>query len=215
MIIKESHNFVFHNGVKETLNVANQRHWILGGRETVKRIVRQCVVFKKFEGLPFKQGLLPDLAQLRVDESPPFTDMGLDFAGLLYVHESSGDSSKVTKVYVLLFTCASTRAVHLEIVERLDVETFLRASRRFAARRGLPSMGLSDNPKTFKRASKEIMKTIQVKGVQTYFANKGITWRFSVERAPWWGGMWARLVRSIKNCLKKVIGLASLKVDEL
>ena len=42
MIIKESRNFVFHNGVKETLNVARQRYWILRGREAVKRIVRQC-----------------------------------------------------------------------------------------------------------------------------------------------------------------------------
>ena len=113
-----------------------QRYWILRGREAVKRIVRQCVVCKKFEGLPFKQGPFPDLPQLRVDDSPPFTNTGLDFAGPLYVHESSGDSSKATKVCVLVFTCASTRAVHLEIVERLDVETFLRAFRRFAVRRG-------------------------------------------------------------------------------
>ena len=123
-------------------------------------------------------------------------------------------SSKATKVYVLLFKCASTRAIHLEIVEKLDVETFLSAFRRFAARRGLPSMVLSDNAKTFKTASKEIRKIIRAKRVQTYFANKGISWRFSVERTPWWGGMWERLVRSVKNCLKKVIGLASFKLDE-
>ena len=215
MIIKECHNFIFHNGVKETLNVVRQRYWILRGREAVKRIVRQCVVCKKFEGLPFKQGPFPDLPQLRVDDSPPFSNTGLDFAGPLYVHEGSGDSSKATKVYVLLFTCASTRAVHLEIVERLDVETFLRTFRRFAARRGLPSMVLSDNTKTFKTASKEIRKIIRAKRVQTYFANKRISWRFSVERAPWWGRMWERLVRSVKHCFKKVIGLASLKLDEL
>ena len=127
----------------------------------------------------------------------------LDFVDPLYVHESSGESSKATKVYVLLFTCASTRTVHLEIVERLDAETFLRAFRRFAAGKGLPSIVLSDNVKTFKRASEEIMKIIQAKRVQTYFTNKGITWRFSVKRAPWWGGMWERLVRSVKNCLKR------------
>ena len=114
------------------------RYWILHRREAVKRIVRQCAVCKKFECLPFKQGPFQDLPQLRVDNSPPFTDTGLYFAGPLYVHESSGNSSKTTKVYVLLFTCVSTRAVHLEIVERLDVETFLRAFRRFAARRVLP-----------------------------------------------------------------------------
>ena len=132
----------------------------------------------------FKQGPFPDLPQFRVDDSPPFTYTGLDFAGPLYVHESSADISKATKIYVLLFTCASTRAVHLEIVERLAVETFLRAFRRFAARRVLTSMVLSDNAKTFKRASKQIMKIIRARRVQTYFANEGIAWRFFRREGP-------------------------------
>ena len=76
MIMKECHNLVFHNGVKETLNVVRQRDWILRGREAVKRIVRQCVVCKKFEGLPSKQSPFPGLPQLRVDDSPPFSNTG-------------------------------------------------------------------------------------------------------------------------------------------
>ena len=83
MIIKECHNFVFHNGVKETLNVVRQRYWILRGRGTVKQIVRQCAACKTFKGLPFKQGPFPDLPQLRVDDSPPFTDTGFRFCGPL------------------------------------------------------------------------------------------------------------------------------------
>ena len=92
--------------------------------------------------------------------------------------------------------------MHLETVERLDVETFLRAFRRFADRRGLPSMVLSDNAKTFKRASKEIRKVIRAKRVQTYFANKGITWRFSIER-PLVGRDVGMPCQVSKNCSKR------------
>ena len=36
-----------------------------------------------------------------------------------------------------------------------------------------------------------------------------------MEKAPWWGGFFERLIRSVKNCLKKVVGNATLTMDEL
>jgi hypothetical protein len=42
-----------------------------------------------------------------------------------------------------------------------------------------------------------------------------ISWTFIVEKAPWWGGFWERLVKSIKRPLKKVIGRTSLTYDQL
>ena len=94
----------------------------------------------------------PDLPTTRVSEDPPFANTGVDFAGPFYVNEST----ESMKTYVCLFTCASTRAVHLELVPNLNAESFLLAFRRFASRRGLPSSLLSDNGKTFKSACKEI-----------------------------------------------------------
>ena len=61
-----------------------------------------------------------------------------------------------SKVYICLFTCASTRAVHLEVVTDLSEETFLQAFRRFAARRSLPRLVISDNASTYMSASKEL-----------------------------------------------------------
>ena len=40
-------------------------------------------------------------------------------------------------------------------------------------------------------------------------------WNFTIERAPWWGGYWERLVQSIKRPLKKVLGRSTLNFDEL
>lgn len=183
----------------------------------VKRVIKKCVVCRKVEGVPFKAQPQPDLPPARVSDDPPFTNVGLDFAGPMYVRREERDQSShdhSSKVYVLLLTCASTRAVHLELTQSLSVPSFLRAFRRFVSRRGLPSLLMSDNAKTFKAACKEIRKLSRAQEVWRYLSNNRITWRFITERAPWWGGFWERLVRSIKRPLKKV-GRTSLTYDEL
>ena len=114
-----------------------------------------------------------------------------------------------------LFTRTSTRAVHLELTRGLSVQAFLLAFRRFASRRGLPATLHSDNAKTFKSASKEIPKITRAEEVRRFLSNKRIVWNFIIEKAPWWGGYWERLVQSIKRPLKKVLGRSTLTFDEL
>jgi hypothetical protein len=36
-----------------------------------------------------------------------------------------------------------------------------------------------------------------------------------LEKAPWWGGFFERLVKSTKRCLKKTLGTAKLTYEEL
>ncbi|GFX40141.1 integrase catalytic domain-containing protein [Trichonephila clavipes] len=45
--------------------------------------------------------------------------------------------------------------------------------------------------------------------------DKGIHWKFIVERAPWWGGFYERLVKTIKDPLRKILGRALLTFEEL
>ena len=114
-------------------------------------------------------------------------------------------------------TCASTRAVHLEMTQGLSVPAFLLAIRRFIGRRGLPATFISDNAKTFKSASKELEKihvTLSEEVVR-YLTNNRVTWRFIVDRAPWWGGFWERMIKTVKQSLKKAIGRTTLTYDEL
>ncbi len=51
--------------------------------------------------------------------------------------------------------------------------------------------------------------------VKAELQTKRVTWRFNLERAPWWGGFFEIMVRSVKRCLRKVIGNAKLTVDGL
>ena len=83
LVPRECHDRVFHNGVKDKLNLAREKYWVLRGRQAAKRLVRRCIVCKKYEGIPFKFNVTPDLPHIRVGDAPPFTHTGIDFAGPL------------------------------------------------------------------------------------------------------------------------------------
>ena len=134
---------------------------------------------------------------------------GVDFAGPLYVRDGE------EKVWLCLYTCCVTRAVHLEIVPGLSAQTFILCFRRFAARRGLPQRMVSDNAKTFKSAEKLIKMTLGDPIVKKFFSNLQLTWSFNLEKAPWQGGFFERLIQSAKRCLKRTIGNSKLSYDEL
>ena len=106
--------------------------------------------------------------------------------------------------YGCLYTCCVTRAVHLEVVPDLMTAAFLRCLKRFTARRGLPKQFVSDNGKTFKAAAKTIKAMLQHKEVQDYLSGAGVQWTFNLARTPWWGGVFERMIRMTKRCLKKM-----------
>ena len=106
-------------------------------------------------------------------------------------------------IYITL-TCASSRAIYLDFVPELSSEAFLQSFKRFVGRRGIPTEVLSDNAKTFKSVE-----------VHDYIRSIRIKWGFNVEGAPWWGGFFERLVKSVKRCLKKVVRNARLTYEEL
>ena len=220
LVIQDAHERVKHSGIRNTLAATREVFWILRGREAVKKSVRHCVICKKVEGVPYRPPATPELPEFRISDAPPFSHTGLDFAGPLHVKDISKETSsesraELNKVYVLLLTCASTRAVHLELTRRLDVPTFLLAIRRFVARRGLPASFISDNARTFKSASKDLRKIIRSQEFSRYMTKNRVGWKFIVDKAPWWGGFWERLVKTVKLCLKKIIGRAIVTYDEL
>lgn len=203
--IEDIHNRVMHSGVSTTLTAIRERFWILRG-QIVKKILRRCVKCKKLEGRPFNVPRTPDLPEARVSDDPHFSHLGVDFVGPLYTAEKSS-TNEGNKAYVCLFTCASTN--------RLSAGSFLMAFRRFASRRGLPVTLMSDNAKTFKAASKDVAKLARSKEVLQYLANNGVTWKFIIEKAAWWGGFWERMVQTVKRTLRKVIGRSCLSFEEL
>lgn len=210
LIVLDCHRRVMHNGVRETLAELRSTYWLVRGRQFVRQIVYHCIVCRRLEGKPYRSVPSPDLPEWRVTRSRPFEHSGVDFAGPLFIRDPLKP-----KVWLCLYTCCTTRAVHLELVPDLNTATFIRCFKRFSSRRGMPSKMISDNGKTFKSASKVIERVLSDSVVQKYFSDLRVQWIFNLEKAPWWGGMFERLIKSAKRCLRKVIGRCSLTYEEL
>ncbi|UYV79297.1 hypothetical protein LAZ67_17001985 [Cordylochernes scorpioides] len=147
------------------------------------------------------------LPATRVHNAKVFEVVGIDLAGPLYLKDQ-------TKTWVVLFTCAVYRCVHLELVISLSTEDFLMALERFIKRRGRPSTIFSDNGTNFVGAN-NFFKKIDWERVSNDGKVKRIEWKFIPPTAAWWGGWWERLIRSLKDILKRMLGTSTLTYQQL
>ena len=119
------------------------------------------------------QWKFPDPAPLpavRVRDALPLTVTGINFTRALYVQENHQEM----KMYICLYTCATSRAIHLEIVNDLTVDMFLLSFRRFASRRSLPSVLMSDNASTYQSAAEELQKLFKSPALSHSLNKQGV-----------------------------------------
>ena len=211
LVVEEAHCNTLHSGQNSTLTCLRQKYWIPAARQFVKKIIHRCVTCRKITSQPYKIPDPPPLPAIRTNDSPPFTVTGVDFTGAVYVKSPE----EPLKVYICLFTCANTRAVHLEVVTDLSVPTFIDAFRRFVSRKSLPKIMVSDNASTYQSAAEEIFRLFKSPLLQELLSKRSVQWKFIVKRAPWYGRFWERLIGLTKLALKKVLGRRAIQLSEL
>ena len=184
LMVMDAHKHVLHNGVKETLTQLRSVYWLVRGRQFVRKLIHTCVVCRKLEGKHCRGIPSPPLPEFHVVQSRPFQTTGVDFAGPLHVRSLT--TKGTTKVWLCLYMCCATRAVHLDLVPDMTATSFFKP---FTARRGVPSRMISDNAKTFKSAATTLHSMLANPEVKKYFSQFHIDWKFNLEKAPWWGGI--------------------------
>jgi len=147
-LIMQTHIRLHHLGVRIVLSELREEFWILRARQAIKMILHTCLP-SKITRNHFGQEREPPMPADRISASRPFQVTGIDFAGPLYVK----GKPPLRKSYIALFSCATVRAVHLELCSDLTTDTFLLAFQRFIGRRGLPHTVYSDNAQTFQAAN--------------------------------------------------------------
>ena len=120
LIIQHAHAVQLHSGVNATFTTLRQQYWIPSTRQWIRSIIHRCVVCKKTSGKPYSKPDPPPLVKSQISQSNPFAVTGVDFTGTLYFRTTESER----KVYLCLFTCAVTHALHLEVVTNLTVEYF-------------------------------------------------------------------------------------------
>lgn len=94
--------------------------------------------------------------------------------GTLYICEAGVQR----KVYICLFTYATTWAVHLEVFTNLSVQTFLLAYRTFAARKSAPQQMISDNASPYLTAGEELTELFKSQSLKDSLSKQGLNWPF-------------------------------------
>ncbi|GBO33535.1 hypothetical protein AVEN_139183-1 [Araneus ventricosus] len=165
-----------HCGVQTLINILRETYWILRGRKSVRRVISSCVICKRYSSKNLECVTAP-LPENRVCDAAVFQIAGIDTAGSLFLKGNQ-------KVWVLLFTCAVYKAVHLELLSGVSTEAFLMALRRFVARRGRCSIIYCDNGTNFVGAA-NVLRTLDWKEVIKYGTVNSIDWKFNPPTAGW------------------------------
>ena len=210
LVILKSHKEVGHQGTPQTLTQLRLEFWVPQGRRAVQKVLYTCNHCRKVDGQFFSLPPHAPLPDFRAQRHRPFSSIGLDFIGPFTVR-TQGISHKV---YVLMLTCASTRAVHLEVAQTQQLNDFCFAMERFFAVRGLPNHIESDNGSSFVRCNTEFRALLKGDQVRDFFERRRINWNFYTQYTPRKGAFFERLNGIFKRVFRKSFGRKKLNFEE-
>ena len=92
-------------------------------------MLNRCATCRCYNTRPYCYLKSPNLPSFRLDKSTPFSACGIDYIGPLYTknvdNNQQEDEHQLFKYYVVLYTCAATRGVVLDIVPDASAKIFI------------------------------------------------------------------------------------------
>ena len=204
LLVRYTHHRVGHQGQNHVLAEIRQRYWILGAGVVVRSMLKRCVNCRKYQARLGKQKMA-DLPSFRLEATEPaFTNVGMDYFGPFEI--KCGRSTR--KRYGVVFTCMTTRAIHIEVAHSLDTSSCIDAIRRMISRRGPIKKLVSDNGTNLVGAQAELKRALKEwneEEILHFTANEGIKWTFNPPTASHQGGVWERQIRTIRKILHAIL----------
>ena len=112
-LIVHTHNKIDHFGIANTMAALKENWWIPRLCSKVKRIINDCIVCKAYRVKPYGRTATTELSSFRIESGRPFETTEVDFAGPLSYKLTKKENGKC---YILIFTCTTSRTVHLELI---------------------------------------------------------------------------------------------------
>ena len=216
LIIKHYHEQVKHQGRGITQNeIRASGFWIMGGASVVRDQISTCVTCRKVRGNYLDQKMA-DLPEDRLEPAPPFTNCGVDYFGPWYIKMRRSE----LKRYGVIFTCMASRAVHIEVADTMDTDSFINATRRFICRRGPIRQLRSDRGSNIVGAKNELKQALSEfdhAKIRRELLNYNCDWyefKMNVPHASHMGGTWERQIRTIRSVLSALLLEHGTQLDD-
>ena len=203
-----------HLGTDWVLSYLRCRYWIIKARSLIKQVKNKCTVCKRLYGEPMSQQMAPLPPERLIAGEPCFSHCGLDIFGPFYV--KIGRSS--VKRYGCIFSCFSSRAVHLECLTDLSSDAFINGLIRFSSRRGNVKCIWSDNGTNLVGAKNELKRSFRQldrDAVVRAARRRDIEWVFNPPFASHHGGCFERLIRTARKVLCAVLTPNARLTDDI
>ncbi|GFU96749.1 integrase catalytic domain-containing protein [Trichonephila clavipes] len=218
LLFEHMHKKFFHIGAQGLVHQIRMQFWPINGKGIARKTVHDCIACFRQKPTGVDQ-LMGNLPSERVTPSAPFLNSGVDFCGPFQIKFKNQRKGIFSKVYVAIFVCLATKAIHLEAVTDLTTEAFIAALKKLCARRGRISTLMSDNATNFKCAAAELNRFIKLicnknETLANYFASEVIQWKFIPPRSPNFGGLWEAGVKSFKHHLYRTLVNSKITFEE-
>ncbi|XP_068716916.1 uncharacterized protein [Montipora capricornis] len=207
LVISHYHDSVEHQGRGMTHNcIRSSGFWIIGGSSVIFDFISKCVSCRRLRGA-LQEQKMANLPEDRVQPAPPFLYCAVDYFGPLYVKEGR----RQVKRYGVLFTCLSSRAVHLEVANSLTADSFINAYRRFVGRRGPVCQIRSDQGTNFVGAKNKLQQALSERDnekVRQELLKRNCDWvlyKMNVPHASHVKGVWERQIRTVRSILAALL----------
>ena len=163
---------------ESTLSKVREKLWIPQIRVLTRFILGRCILCKRLNAKPMIQQMAPLPRSRVMAYKPPFSYLGMDLFGPLYVKHGRS----MAKRWCCLFTCLNTRTIHLELVQSVGTDDFI------------------------KRELREGLEEWNQQQIDSELLQQGCKWIFQPPTTLSMSGVWKRLVRSAKTVLKAILG---------
>merc|ERR1712089_3068 len=200
LIVLTAHRIGGHKMTKDTIARTRQIAYIHRPGKLVKNILDNCNLCR-LKKEQTSQQLMGKLPSYRVCPTPPFQKVSVDLVGHYFVKPTM-TSRKQSKVWILMYLCDVSKALHTEGIDSMSSSAIINAFRSCFALRNTPEQISSDPGKGFVGAKNRIDKEIGqiVKDLVNYWPS--INWVVHPTEAPWRNGAVEAIVKQLKSSFK-------------
>ena len=212
LLARHHHERVGHQGRGMTISaIRDSGLWLIGCSGRVSSLIYKCVVCRKLRGTRQDQKM-SSLPEMRTESTPPFTYVGMDCFGPFLIK----DGRKEHKRYGLLFTCMSSRAVHIEVLDDMTTDSFLNGLRCLIAIRGPVRTLFCDKGTNFVGAANELAlswKQVKDEKVRDFLLSQQCDFHMNTPCSSHMGGTWERQIRTVRSSLQGLLQVHGGRLD--